>query len=397
MPHTIIVCEGPGQLSLAVPAPEGAWERRQLQARGLWPCWSPGGETIAVSHLETSGREPSATIELLDGHGAALRTAHHHIPGAPPVIAPRVPHYVQWSPDGTTLSFVAPGSDALGLHLSDAGGAYSSDRIATGAPLFHSWSPDGKHIGIHAGADLSLFTLASRSTRAVASDAIGFRVPVFAQGHLFFARPAPPGVSLMALPAHGEGVGIEWEAGRFGGGVVLQAVPGGVSVAMTREPDTGSFHELWVVQINGFEAAPPELVAKGPFVAALWSPEGDRVALVIPTQMGDARYSVQVRGRDGSFLAASEGFVPSQDFRTYLGFFDQYALSHHLWAPDGSALVLTGRLAGDGISWSFADRQLDYVWYWAAQRGTPLQLVCSGDAAFFPPASGRPASEGKAG
>jgi Tol biopolymer transport system component len=367
-----------------------------LEARGLWPCWSPGGELIAVSRLETSGREPLATIDLLDFDGVALRTAHNHIPGAPPVIAPRVPHYVQWSPDGRTLSFVAPGSDALGLHLSDAGGAYSSDRIATGAPLFHSWSPDGRHIGIHAGANLSLFTLATRATTPIASDAIGFRVPVFAQGHLFFARPAPPGVSLMALRLDGDKPGGEWEAGRFGGGVVLQAVPGGVSVAMTREPDTGSFHELWVVRIDANDAL-PALVARGPFVAALWSPEGDRVALVIPTQMGDGRYSVQVRGRDGSFLAASEGFVPSQDFRTYLGFFDQYALSHHLWAPDGSALLMTGRLAGDAVSWSFADRQLDYVWYWPARRGTALDLVCSGDAAFFPPPGSHPWGEGNAG
>ena len=100
----------------------------------------------------------------------------------------------------------------------------------------------------------------------------------------------------------------------------------------------------------------------------------------------NGRYSIQVRAADGGFVAATEGFVLSQDLRLMVGFFDQYSLSHHIWAPDGSAMALTGRLAGDSIAASFADPQPDYVLYWEVERNSPLKPVCPGDSAFFRPA-----------
>jgi hypothetical protein len=107
---------------------------------------------------------------------------------------------------------------------------------------------------------------------------------------------------------------------------------------------------------------------------------------VVPTQAGDGRYAVHVRDASGAFIAATEAVVPSQDFRTYLGFFDQYAISHRLWSPDGRAMLLAGRLPGDAIAWSFADRPNDYVWYWPTEPGVPLELISPGDNAFFAPA-----------
>jgi TolB protein len=384
--HTVVVCEGPGRLSLVRVGPEGVRERREVATEGLWPCWSPDGEVIAVSTLHPGGREVRGTIELLDAEGRPLRTAHQALPGTPPVIAPRVPHYVNWAPGAGTLAFVAPGTDSLALFLSDRHGTYSSDRVASGAPLFFSWSPDGEWIAVHAGGDLSIYAVRTRTMMPVLSNAIGFRAPVFVGSRFVYATPSPPGVVVAAADAADPGE--QRELGRFEGGVVLQAVAGdppAVSVSLTREPDTGSFNELILLDPATGQKTP---VARGPFSAAIWSPRGDQVAVVVPGQMGDGRYSVMVYDRRGHYVAVSESFVPSQDYRTYLGFFDQYLLSHALWSSDGEAFLCCGRLAGDGISWSFGDQQNDYVWYWRVARHSPFVRASVGDCAFFRPTPG---------
>jgi Tol biopolymer transport system component len=356
--HTIVVCEGPGHLTILTLERRGVLDRREVAIEGLWPCWSPDGGLIAASTLQAGGREVRGTIELLDGEGRALRTAHQALPGAPPVIAPRVPHYVYWAPGGATLAFVAPGPESLGLYLSDRHGAYSSDRIAAGAPIFFSWSPDARRIAIHAGADLSIYDVAGRTATPLASNAIGFRAPVFARDRLIYASPSPPGVVLVSVDAADPG--RRTELGTFEGGVVLQTVAGDppwVSVSLTREPDTGTFHELFLVDpATGARSA----VAKGPYAAAIWSPRGDRAAVVVPGQMGDGRYSLVVYDR-------------------------AYLLSHALWSADGSAILCCGRLPGDAVSWSFADRQNDYVWYWPVERGSAFVRAAVGDSAFFRP------------
>lgn len=66
-------------------------------------------------------------------------------------------------------------------------------------------------------------------------------------------------------------------------------------------------------------------------------------------------------------------------------FWDQYALSHPLWAPDGSVLAVTGRLPTDGVSASFGDPVGNYVYIWRPERGQPMQRLTPGELAFFPP------------
>jgi hypothetical protein len=127
-------------------------------------------------------------------------------------------------------------------------------------------------------------------------------------------------------------------------------------------------------------------VAQGPFVAFFWAPAGDRIVLLVPAQTGDGRYCAQLLDESGHFVGASEAMVPSQDFRTVLGFFDQFTNSHHLWSPDGGAFLMAGRLAGgDMVSQAFGDPAGDYVLLWPAERGAPIEVVAPGDIGFFPP------------
>ena len=379
MDHLLAVVEGAGPVSTTRRNDDG-WTHEPLAARGFWPTWHPSGDRLALSTVRQEPDGPRIAIEIFRPGLPASVMAHSPPPGAAAVIAPRIPHYVYWSPAGDTLSFVAPSDDGLALFLSDADGAFTSDRIAGGAPLFSCWRADGRRLAIHAGADLSVLDLNTRRTTTVAENAVGFRSPSYVGETLVYAVGEPPGVALMALDPASDGPRL---LRRFAGGVALLERPGTneLAVCVTPEPNTGLFYDLWRTDVREPDAA--RRIARGPFIAATWSPTGEHIALVVPTQIGDGKYAIHVRDANGAFVAATEGFLPSQDFRIYLGFFDQYAKSHHIWSPAGDALVFTGRLGNDGTAWSFSDKMNDYVVMWQVERNAPLEVVREGDLAFF--------------
>jgi hypothetical protein len=383
--HPLVICERDGGVALFRPEVRG-WQRSLIVASGRWPTWNPTRDVIAVSVLDTSGPALRSSIELVDLDGRPVRTLYGSPSGVAPVIAPRVPHYALWSPEGDVVSYVARSSYGLTLFLADVGGALVADPIINGAPIFISWCNDNNFLAVHAGTELAVVeTQGSRTTAEVAARSVGFRTPAFSDDAdvLAYAVPAEPGVAVMR--AHFQGTGSR-EVKRFPGGVALAFRPGTreLSVAVTKRPETGAFEELWSLDLNQ-EPPPARLIARGPFVAYWWAPTGDKIAVVAPTQSGDGRYAVRAIGADGSLVAAAEGIVPSRDFRAVLGFFDQYGRSHHLWAPDGRTFLLAGRLAGDGVSTSFGEPVGDMIFRWRVEPRSPLEPIAAGEIGFFPP------------
>ena len=380
MDRRIVVVEPGGAVALLEEQGDG-WSRVVLAAEGRWPAWSPTAGRVAFSVVKLEGDELRSSIETRDVAGADTGQAHLTPRGVPPVIAPRVPHYVCWSPDGQTLSFVAAAPGGLTLFLSDAGGAFSSDAVVSGAPLFPSWAPAGDWLAVHSGTELVLYEPATRVSRTVTEQALGFRTPAWVERTVYFCRPAAEGVT---VEAHAVDSRSESTLLTVPGGAALAARPGSadLSVAVSNEPDSGIFDSLLLVDTS-VPGSRPRKIARGPFVAAFWAPSGEKVAIVVPTQIGDGRYAIHVRDAEGRPICASEGFYPGQDYRTLLGFFDQYALSHRLWSPGSDAFLSWGRAAGDGVASSFSDRVDDAVFLHPAAPGRPAERLCRADAAFF--------------
>ncbi len=76
--------------------------------------------------------------------------------------------------------------------------------------------------------------------------------------------------------------------------------------------------------------------------AFFWSPDGSRLLYLFPETLPDRvwfRWGVW----DGESAFTTARFAPSEVFaRDYLSFFEQYAQSMSLWAPDGSAFAYAG-------------------------------------------------------
>ncbi len=370
-------------VSLAEPGEPGAlWNRRPLVERGRWPAWNPVFDVMAVS-VETNGR---SELRVVDFEGHTERVLFASPEGVAPVIAPRVPHYPMWSPGGNVLSYVAQSTYGLTLFLSHLEGTFGPDAIINGAPLFSAWCTDNNFLAVHAGEELAVVEVeGSRTTAEISQRALGFRTPAYSDDAevLAYALPEDGGAVIMKAKFQGTG-GVE--VARFAGGVALGFRPGTqeLTVAMTADPSTGGFDELWSIDL-GRDGAPSRKLARGPFVSFLWAPTADRLAVVAPAFSGDGRYVIRSLSPEGKAIAASEPFLPSEDYRIYLAFFDQYANSHSLWTPDGSTLIVGGRLPGDGVSPSFGDPEPSYVMTWAAERGAAFETVAAGEIAFCAP------------
>ena len=105
----------------------------------------------------------------------------------------------------------------------------------------------------------------------------------------------------------------------------------------------------------------------------------------MPSTTGDSTVSLHARTAAGEFLGASPSFLPSSDFQTMAGFFDQYARSHRLWAPDGSAFLAGGRLLTDSPAAAFGDGSHDAILCWLPERGAPIERIGEAGIGFFPP------------
>ena len=382
MESPIAVVEPDGPVAVLRPT-ESGWARTELLPNGFWPAWHPNRPAVAIAAFDTGRGDVSSAVELVSASGNRMGTLFRQAAGSPPAIGPRIPGYAMWAPFGDILSYVTAGSEGLTIFATSADGSGMQNPLLSGAPIFSSWSPDSSTLAIHAGQKLTLLQPGvNASPKLLSEETAGFRAPAFSDsGTLVFAVVQQGAVQLMHTR-------IDDRAPE-----PITSYPGGLAfsfrprteelfVAMTHSPGTGLFDELSCVTAE--TAGSKRVVARGPFAGFFWSPKGDRMVLVIPTQTGDGRYSLQALTPEGHYAGATEGFVPSQDFRTYLGFFDQFALSHRLWSRDGETFLVAGRMPGDGVHGAFGDPLRSQIYRWRVGPGQPLEAVGPGEIGVYP-------------
>jgi len=382
----IVAAESGKAVTLLRPDADG-WRASPLVRAGFWPAWRPGHDAVSVSVVVGEGNRQRSAIEMLDLDGNHLRTLYESPLGGDAVIAPNVPHYALWSPAGDQLALVAQGSAGLTLFLSEAEGPLIADPIQTGAPLFLAWSPDSRRLAVHAGVNLSVLELAeARASRPISADARGFRTPAFSDdGELLaFAEPDGSGEGVVVRVAKSSGEPTE-TVHELPGGVALAFKPGTrtLAVAVTTRPASGAFDELWAIDLDA--GGEPRRLLQRAFASFFWDPAGEKLAFIVPSSTGDSSVSLYARTDTGEFLGASPPFLPSGDYQTMAGFFDQYGRSHRLWAPDGSAFLAAGRLLTDAPAAAFGDGSHDAILRWRPERGAPMERIGEAGIGFYPP------------
>ena len=159
----------------------------------------------------------------------------------------------------------------------------------------------------------------------------------------------------------------------FVGVATFDLSPDGHQLAhsVTLDRDTFNFGPLTVTDLDSGEE---ETVSEQPVLAYQWSPAGDRL-LYLATEESIDHPTFRWFVWDGESSTRYAPVTPTTIFATaYLPFWDQYARSHTLWAPDGSAFAYTGlNQEGDPT-----------VWVQPIGDSDP-EPITTGDVAFWSP------------
>ncbi len=328
-----------------------------------FPAWSPDGTRIAVSRADSSG---AISIVVLDVAGAAA-------PPPPKVVFldPDVqPFYLSWTPDSKTVSFLSNEGGGLTFRVVPADGSApvagggASAVVRTGSPFYFDWIGSDRvlaHIGSGANAFLGEIGRDGSSVAPPIKDVGDFRPAVVSAdekyvGYVQAVSGLPDSVALVTRD------GTRGRSMPVYGTAALGFDPTGDQLAAIgpAEP-TGAAGDIPVGPLRivapVLGAGQFRTILDGSVVSFTWSPDGRTIAAlrVVPVPGGSTVASEnpptpvpasnQVRL---TFVDVASGAIRSEAVvvpgSTYvsqvLPYFDQYALSHRLWAPDSSSILL---------------------------------------------------------
>jgi TolB protein len=343
-----------------------------VQALGL-PTWSPDGSRLAV--VRSSRTE--ASIVVFDATSVSSgRAAEPRVIFRSDSIGP---FYLYWTPDGRDVSFLANESGDLSLRLAPADGSAPLDGSGPGAfvrsgnPFYFDWVESDRLL-VHIGAGPEAFLGEMRLDGSLADDELA------APGAFRSATVSPDGRSI-AFVRSGEGGASEIVvAARDGSDERVMPVfdvaavlfdPRGASVAAIG-PDqpvqASSGFPVGPLRVLDVATGDVRTVLDGAVVGFWWSPDGATIAALriqrvtppaadarsLPSPAATTTPSAEIRL---VFVDPATGEIrsdpavrPGQRFiEALLPYFDQYALSHRLWAPDSSSFLMP-ELGPDGVT-----------------------------------------------
>jgi hypothetical protein len=319
--------------------------------------------------VRSSGTDISLVV--FDATGTGTGT-----PAEPIVIFSKTavePFYLFWTPDGQAVSFLASEAGDLSLRVAPADGSAPLDGSGPGAivrsgnPFYFDWIERDRlvaHIGIGPDAVLGEIGLDGKSAGPALGSPGDFRSAIVSddQKSIAFVLDAESGADQVVVAA------------RDGSGEHAMAVFGTAAVAFSPAGDTiASIGPVEPGAPVGFPLGPLRLIdvasgkvrtlIDGAIVSFWWSPDGKSIAAlrvrdVTPsTSNPDPSSAAPESAVRLLFVDVATGKVRSEPavrpaptfVNGILAYFDQYALSHQLWAPDSSSILLP-EFADDGTT-----------------------------------------------
>jgi TolB protein len=377
----IAVIDPAGSLSLVDP---GGSSTLLADGNGValgFPAWSPDGSRIAA----VSGGANETSISVYEVRPGATDPS----PRSAVIFrsAEARPFYLYWAPDGQSVSFLASEADGLSLRIAPADGSAPLDGSGPGAvirrgePLYYDWiGPDRLLLHVGAGSDAFLGEVGldgASAGPALARPGIFRSAVLSANGqYLAYVRAGRGGPDDVVVASRDGS--SEHTLAVFGiAAVVFNPAADTVgSIGFERPGRTDLSFPVGPLRLIDARSGATRTVLDGLVVGFFWSPDGRTIAALrlqaaggstaeagpvlaaaaasspMPTPSAapsqTAAPSAQPTEVRVVFVDVATGTIRSQRVvqpgrrfvNEVLPYFDQYALSHRVWAPDSSALLL---------------------------------------------------------
>ena len=362
----------------------GVIQSRELQGGVFytWPTWSPDGTHIAVSRVITGEDSLTVSLQTVDVTTGGLTHIYDNEPGASPLIASGIPHYIYWSPNSSRLAFIASTTMGLTLYVSNPLGNEPPISVVSRGPVYFHWSNDSRSIVLHVEEELMVAEEGMlQSPRALGLKGAGFQAPSWSRGgdEVVYASDLGGGNALYLAEPSSEG--SSKAIAQVGDRVAFLSAPAGNELAVAEaEGDPGPLYDRLTIVDTG--ASSKRTLVEESFLAFFWSPDGEKIAYaaVDPRTHALSWKVVPVSGGAPKTLAE---FEPSQELFSMFLFFDQYAYSNSVWSPDSSQLVFVGNLSREMGRRNGGSADEDKVFVLSVEGDSPPREIATGSLAFW--------------
>lgn len=305
-----------------------------------WPTWSPDGRRILCHGVRLAEDGPVFGVYSVAASGLPLIATLFESSREQPI-------YAAWAPDQRRVAVLLDRAGELGLGVLDATRRQPPVSLVRGAPLYFAWAPNGGALLVHVdgnarispGARVALWSASGEETQLLSSSPAEFRAASWSPGgewiafagfvehesHVLLA--AARGAKTRRLESAGDNAVFSWSP---------RADLLAVSAA------TGSADLLFDgITVHNLADGSQTALTTEPVGAFFWSPAGDRILYASPDRRARvwAWHAIDPDGHRHRKLAE---FLPSPLLLQVFAHFDQYALSHRLWSPDGRRFVYAG-------------------------------------------------------
>jgi TolB protein len=335
-----------------------------------FPAWSPDASRIAATATDSD----SIAIDLFDvAAGKTAPTVLYDSPDHPPF-------YLYWSPDGRRVAFLTTEPDGIALRIVPADGSAEAKVVRHGAPFYWDWL-GSDHLVAHIGSSgngsfLGEVDLDGTSTEPERLEPGLFRSPAVSHDGTFRAFVTTTEGAANAVTVESVDRSSRQSTNVFGVAAVAFDPTGRTLafVAATKPRANDPGFPLGPLRALDPSTGDTRTLLDGDVVAFFWAPNGRTIAALTLNAPSD-----ETIGRAGGKLAAAGGpvalgapapadaqpaatgvpltlsfvdvgsgsvratraaQVTSTFVNLLLPYYDQYALSHRVWAPDSSAIAL---------------------------------------------------------
>ena len=309
-----------------------------------FPAWAPDSPTVAVLGDDLDGGGLYITE---DQANAELRQLYSH--------PERGPVYHFWSPDGDSLSFIASHRLGIALHLVPEDGIGGSRIISTGSTsFFWDWMPDSDRVLIHTGftgdpaaeTHLAIVPVRGELDETEVKGPGFFQAPSVAYDGKYYAFASVDPIGIRWLTVHLTENGFTQWLQPHQGIAAIGWSPTDLQLAYISPPDNRS---SFYGSMKLYDLAQDDLreLVDRTVLAFFWAPDGRSIAYITleDFERGAERNVVEfgqwVVDTADSQQRQLMNFHPTDVFvDELLPFFDNYAQSHSIWAPDSHAVVI---------------------------------------------------------